>query len=124
MAGMIVSPVSVWVGHQLPNAPLTIIFAIILAYVATNMFGKSLNATNANIDEAICGQAPCKIDTTEGRLIWTLPCARILATSGLLTGLLSGLLGVGGGFVVVPALKKASHLSMEHIVPTRSRSLR
>nr|WP_302847699.1 TSUP family transporter [Nitrosospira sp. Nsp13] len=41
-----------------------------------------------------------------------------MALSGVIAGFLSGLLGVGGGFVIVPALQKATNLSMQHIVPT------
>lgn len=118
VSGMATSPIGVWVAHQLPNTPLMIIFSAVLGYVAISMFVKSLNTQSALIEEASCGHAPCKIDTTEGRLIWTLPCAWILSASGLLTGFLSGLLGVGGGFVVVPALKRASNLGMEQIIPT------
>ena len=37
---------------------------------------------------------------------------------GVLAGLLTGLLGVGGGFVIVPALRKVSDLDMHSIVAT------
>lgn len=50
--------------------------------------------------------------------IWTGACARSLALSGIIAGVLSGLLGVGGGFVVVPALRKATGLDMSFIVST------
>ena len=45
----------------------------------------------------------CKF-SSDGKLSFTTPCAAILMLAGLLTGLLSGLFGVGGGFLIVPAL--------------------
>ena len=61
---------------------------------------------------------PCVRDSDSGRFIWTIPCARALALSGAVTGLLSGLLGVGGGFVMVPALQRYTDLPMKSILAT------
>jgi uncharacterized membrane protein YfcA len=61
---------------------------------------------------------PCKLDQSIGRLIWSVPCARSLMGSGAIAGFLSGLLGVGGGFIIVPALKKVTDLPMQSIVAT------
>jgi uncharacterized membrane protein YfcA len=36
-----------------------------------------------------------------------------------MSGLLSGLLGVGGGFVIIPALNRYTNLRMTSIVATR-----
>ena len=47
--------------------------------------------------------AVCRFDPS-GRLRLTSHCLRLLIPAGLVTGLISGLFGVGGGFVVVPAL--------------------
>lgn len=61
---------------------------------------------------------PCQLGYDQGRLIWNWRCARALAWAGIVTGFLSGLLGVGGGFVVVPALKKATNLPIQSILAT------
>ena len=61
---------------------------------------------------------PCVVNPAEGRLRWTSPCARVLAATGALSGLLTGLLGVGGGFVIVPALTRASDLDDRSIAAT------
>ncbi|MFY7966111.1 MAG: sulfite exporter TauE/SafE family protein, partial [Polynucleobacter sp.] len=108
-AGLLLSPIGVWLAHQIPNQPLMIIFAAVLCYVAIrtwidtykNMRGIAIKSPKA---------VPCCLDLSIGRLIWTVPCARALIGSGAVAGFLSGLLGVGGGFVIVPALKKISDL--------------
>ena len=53
-----------------------------------------------------------------GRLHWTAPCFWVLSATGALAGLLAGLLGVGGGFVIVPALNRATDLDARSITTT------
>ncbi len=80
------------------------------------MLRQSMHDKNNNVlDNAA---QPCLIETADGRLIWTWACARALALSGGAAGFLSGLLGVGGGFVVVPAQKKVTSLQMQSILAT------
>ena len=47
-----------------------------------------------------------------------MPCARALALTGGIAGFLSGLLGVGGGFIIIPALKRYTNLSAQSIIAT------
>lgn len=117
VSGVLTAPIGIWAAHKLPNAPLTLLFAIVLAYVALHMLRQSKVAA-AGIEETCPAAVPCQLDSAIGRLIWTEPCARALAISGAVAGALSGLLGVGGGFVVVPALRKATNLQMQSILAT------
>jgi hypothetical protein len=48
----------------------------------------------------------------------TSRCAAVLAAAGLVTGVLSGLFGVGGGFVIVPALVLTTSLDIHRAVAT------
>jgi uncharacterized membrane protein YfcA len=39
-------------------------------------------------------------------------CARAIAGTGFVSGYLSGLVGVGGGFIIIPSLIRHSHLDI------------
>ncbi|MXS86372.1 sulfite exporter TauE/SafE family protein [Nitrosomonas sp. HPC101] len=113
--GMLMTPVGVWVAQQLSDALLTIVFSAVLIYVALYMYRKSHEFTSQS--ERVVSP-PCQLDLENGRLIWTVPCARGLLVSGAITGFLSGLLGVGGGFIIIPALRKVSDLPMKTLIAT------
>ncbi len=113
--GMILAPLGVWLAQRIPNPPLLIAFSLVLLYTAWRMLEQS---KTASADGEECRSQPCKIDPNVGRLLWTLPCARALAGTGVLSGLLSGLLGVGGGFVIVPALTRYTDLATRSILAT------
>jgi uncharacterized membrane protein YfcA len=108
--GAALAPLGIQLAHALPEAVLSVAFAAILAYVARSM----LQAETVPVRSP----HPCIVNPATGRFTWTLPCARALAVSGTAVGLLSGLFGVGGGFVLVPALSRATDLDMRSIVPT------
>ena len=113
--GVTFSPLGIWVAHQLPNTLLVIIFCLVLLLVARNMWFQAAKELRGDPDEV---GPPCLLDETIGKLTWTLPCARALAASGALAGFFSGLLGVGGGFIIVPALRRFTDLPMKSIVAT------
>ncbi|HEY3487046.1 MAG TPA: sulfite exporter TauE/SafE family protein [Gammaproteobacteria bacterium] len=117
-AGGPMTLLGLWVAYRTPDALLTLIFSGILAYIAFIMWrGRSASGPLLP-DEHGFGRAPCVIQIETGRLAWNWSCVRILALSGAGAGFLSGLLGVGGGFLVVPALSKATELSMQSVVAT------
>ncbi len=116
-AGIVCSPLGLWLAQRTPNQPLSIVFAAVLLYVALRTFKKTLPTTS--LDAVDTGPIPpCKMDDTRGKLSWNAPCAWALALSGMLAGSLSGLLGVGGGFVMVPALQRYTNLSAQSVVAT------
>jgi uncharacterized membrane protein YfcA len=113
LMGLTTSPLGVFLAQRIPNAPLTLLFAMVLAYAAFHTFRESMRSP-ADTGHS---SAPCQLGS-DGRLIWTPPCARLMMIAGVSAGFLSGLLGVGGGFVIVPALQKVTDLHMQSIVPT------
>ena len=113
--GMLLAPVGVWLGSLIDNRWLSVLFAFILLFVAYRTF-RQAGATSSEAPDN--SEPPCIRSSDTGRFIWTTRCARALALSGTVAGLLSGLLGVGGGFVIVPALKRSTDLAMQSIVAT------
>lgn len=119
--GALASPVGLWLGHRLPAAPLSAGFALVLLVVAWRLVQRgrrSGNGAEGLVLEGTGRGAPCRLDQSRGTLVWTLPCARVMALAGAVAGLLSGLLGVGGGFLLVPAMGMATDLPMRSIVAT------
>ena len=117
ITGMLLAPLGVRLARLVPNQPLMVAFAIMLAWVAWRMFNQA-NGSKAAPAEQAAAQMPCVLNPSEGRLIWTMPCAWALAGTGAVSGVLSGLLGVGGGFVIVPSLTRYTNLAVRSIFAT------
>jgi uncharacterized membrane protein YfcA len=115
--GVLLSPAGLWLAHQTDNRWLTVIFAVVLLYVAWRTARRAGRAISEGTPD-VARRETCVRDPATGRFVWTWRCARALALSGSVTGLLSGLLGVGGGFVLVPALQHYTDLEMGSIVAT------
>jgi uncharacterized membrane protein YfcA len=115
--GLALSPIGLWLAPQIPNAPLQVLFSLILLYVGFRLL-KQANNQIKGIAEESRKPPPCLMNPALGKLQWTLPCARALMLAGSLAGFLSGLLGVGGGFIIVPALKRYTDLPVKSIVAT------
>ncbi len=116
-AGMPLSPLGLWLAHRIDNRWLGVLFALVLLLVAARSFLQATRpAAAAPAPDAM--PRPCLRNDASGRFIWTSACARALMLSGGAAGLLSGLLGVGGGFVMVPALQRYTDLTMQSVVAT------
>jgi uncharacterized protein len=113
--GMLAAPVGVALAHRLNSQWLTLGFGLLMMGLALRALSQGGHDTSLDAAEP---PPPCVADPQHGRLIWTSPCARALGLTGLLSGLLSGLVGVGGGFVIVPALRRHSDLSLPSIQAT------
>jgi uncharacterized membrane protein YfcA len=117
MIGLILSPVGLWLAQNIPNQPLLVLFSCTLFFVSTRLYVEARREI-LGIQMPPKKPPPCLINPEHGKLTWNLPCARALLFSGGLAGFLSGLLGVGGGFIIVPALKRFTNLPVQSIVAT------
>ncbi|MDG0832071.1 sulfite exporter TauE/SafE family protein [Pelomonas saccharophila] len=117
LTGMLVAPLGVRLAQRLPNAPVMATFAALLGWVAWR--GLRQGSRAAREAKRPAARAPvCAMNPATGRLSWRAPCTALLALTGSLSGLLSGLLGVGGGFVIVPMLAGISNVPPRGVVAT------
>lgn len=124
--GIPVSPLGIYAADNLEPTSLQLIFAAILTAVALRMYIQAgATAEDSKVLRAsVSGEGHSSkakigsINTSTGRLVWTWPVAAALSAIGAIAGILSGLLGVGGGFVIVPALRATLPLSMHSAVAT------
>lgn len=110
-AGMLGAPLGVAMGQRLPSAPLLWGFAALMLWLAWRQWPRPAQVQDTEPRPL----PPCVMDPRSGRLHWTSPCARALAMTGAVSGVLSGLIGVGGGFVIVPALMRNTDLALRQI---------
>ncbi len=123
-AGVLGTPLGSRLGATLPAELLLGGFALLMLLVATRMWLQAVRRpaetrvvrAGLEIPDSASGPA-CRIDSA-GRLTLTSPCILVLALGGILTGFLAGLFGVGGGFLIVPALVLAASLPMHRAVAT------
>ncbi len=117
LAGALASPFGLWLAHRVPNGPLTFVFAGVLGVVAWRMLSQASRELRGET-VAAPKTPPCRLNPVLGRLQWNAACARALVMAGAGAGFLSGLLGVGGGFIIVPTLLAVSDLSMKAVIAT------
>jgi len=115
--GLVLSPAGLWLAQRIPNHPLLILFSCTLFFVSARLYLEARREI-LGIKPPAQKPPPCLINPEHGKLTWNVPCARALLFSGGLAGFLSGLLGVGGGFIIVPALKRYTNLPVQSIVAT------
>lgn len=113
-AGIATAPIGLFIAPYISSTLLSSMFIGLLLWVSwKTVFQKKMQQ---GVDQK--NYFVCEHDQTTARLIWTRRCAKILVVTGAITGFLSGLLGVGGGFIMVPALSRYTNLPVRSIIAT------
>lgn len=123
-AGAISAPAGKWLGLQLDERWLLSGFTLLAGIIAVRMWISSSNNPGAasvvragNFIHTAAPELICRLSKT-GQFELRPRCISGLLIGGLLVGLLSGLFGVGGGFLIVPLLLALSGVSMAQAVST------
>lgn len=119
LAGMAGTPLGVWLSGLMAPEVLLLMFALVMAVVAAQMWR---TATHPNESSAVCGTKSEPITTCHrdeaAVLRLTTRCAMLLGLAGVAAGVLSGLFGIGGGFVIVPSLVLFSRMPIHRAIGT------
>lgn len=114
LAGAGASPLGIGLAHHLNNRVLLILLSVMLFLVAY----KTIQSQTAEIKHPLERPTPCTLNPQTGQFQWRSRCTLFMIVTGALAGFLSGLLGVGGGFVIVPALQRMNQLPIRAVIGT------
>lgn len=124
VGGMLGAPLGLNMAHGVDEKVIVIGFALLALIVGASMARQTLKHpdestvvrarpdSNADISGPVCRLAQ------DGQLRFSAPCSIALAAAGILTGLLAGFFGVGGGFIIVPALMFITRIGIHGAVAT------
>lgn len=119
IAGMLTAPLGLFLGDAVSSDVRMLLFGLLTLILATRMW---LQAKDKNATLAVRAQlqksplTPVCRYSTEGALQFTPKCATAITFAGIITGVLSGFFGVGGGFLIVPALMLVTQITIHQAV--------
>lgn len=113
--GIVFAPFGVQLAQFSPSNLLSIILTGLLLLVGFLTWQQAKH--HSQVQSQIAEPA-CVLNPVTAKLFWTASCTKRLISTGALTGLLSGLLGVGGGFIIVPNLHKNTNFSHQSVTAT------
>lgn len=113
--GLCTIPIGLALANVIPLNFVLVIFISFLIYSSIQMWLKANKSTSPSL---LSQSVPCQLNAITGRICWTKPCFKKMSLLGGSSGMLSGLLGIGGGIVIVPGLKSMSDIDLRSIVAT------
>ena len=122
IGGIICAPIGVHIATSLSETIIVTSFAVLMLIIAASMWYKAskqpaqasiVRVNYIQLDEK--DGAICKFDDDRAIRL-SAPCSVALVICGAVTGMLSGVFGVGGGFLIVPALMFVTQLNIHRAV--------
>jgi uncharacterized membrane protein YfcA len=111
IGGILGAPAGAWIGVRLPQFWTLMLFAGLMVFIGVRMW------SDRKTKPGEVSRFTCRRDT-DGVLRLHWPCSAKLLFAGGTTGVLSGTFGVGGGFLVVPALLLVTAMPIERALAT------
>ncbi|STH93730.1 Sulfite exporter TauE/SafE [Citrobacter braakii] len=110
LAGVPMTSVGLWVAHRTSPALLSLLFAGVMLIVAWRL---------VRAPEIVARHTyPVELDEHTGRFIWAVNTWLLFLMFGAVTCFMTGLLAVGGGFIIVPLLRQFTPLPIHSCIAT------
>lgn len=114
LAGAPMTSLGVFVASQMSQQFLMLAFASVLLIVVLRL----IMQTRAGASAAVRSDALAMVNQHTGKFDWTWVTAAIISLIGACAGFATGLLGVGGGFIIVPLLRHFTNINMQSATAT------
>jgi uncharacterized membrane protein YfcA len=113
LGGILFAPLGAKLGVLMPETMALLLFSGLMIFIGLRMWkAKKEGATDVPLPAIRCEQ------DEEGLPKFTTKCAFKLLAAGAISGVLSGIFGVGGGFLLVPALLMVTGIAMHRALAT------
>ncbi len=116
LPGMVGTFCGAWLARFIPGAVQLLIFALVMLWAAQLMWRRGLRSRNASGAETNSTDATTAL--SQSTSVVAPRAAGRIALEGVSVGALTGIVGVGGGFLIVPALVILGGLPMRRAVGT------
>lgn len=110
--GILAAPFRAWIGAQMPQRLSLLFFASLMAFIGLRMLLRKDSTADLPLSWIRCQRQ------SDGRPHFSLTCTGKLLSAGAVSGVLSGIFGVGGGFLIVPVLLIVACVSIEKALAT------
>ena len=124
LLGSLFTPFGVWLGQLIDTVWLMTGFALLVILIAFRMWQQAVKQPKDTkivraraSGEYSFASALCRLNHLKPFTIG-LPCLAGISAAAVITGILSGLFGVGGGFLIIPSLIYLTAISMQQAVAT------